>query len=355
MLRSWCCAAPLDSLMTTPFLSVIVPVYNRAGLVGETLRALLAQTRPADEIIVVDDGSTDGSTAAARAFGDAVRVVEVPNGGPARARNRGLAEARGDLVQFMDSDDLPTPQFLEARLAALTVARADIAYGPWMPAWIGQGRVWGDGLVRQTAPTEPALEAFLSGWVLFIPNTMIRRSLLEDVGGYPEGLLTGEDMLLLFRLLRRTDRLVHTNRSLLLVRQHPEGQISASATLTARRIADELVLTAAVRAELAQGAANAIPASAAAIRAWDRRRARAFAQAHRSAVAIPAGVGPPPSMITGATAATERIMARVAARIRFSRNGNRLAPHFHAAPAGQEYMAEIHALGLAPFSARQEV
>ena len=331
--------------MTRPTVSVIVPVYNRAHLIGQTLAALLAQTRSADEIIVVDDGSTDGSAAVARTFGSAVQVVEMPNGGPALARNRGLAEAAGDFVQFMDSDDLPTPHFLAARLDALADSNADIAYGSWIPAWITGSAAATDGFVRQTAAVDSPLDAFLRGWILFVPNAMIRRSLLQAVGGYPEGLLTGEDMLLLFRLLRRTKRIAYTARSLLLIRQHPEGQISASAALTNQRIVDELVLTGLVRLALKEAAHDAV-ASRGALRAWETRRARAFARARRNGIAPPPEAGPPPNLLIKSLAAVELLSVRIVARLRQHRNGHRLEEHFHAAPIGPEHICEVRGLGL---------
>ena len=85
-----------------PTLSVIIPNYNRAGLIGETLDNVFAQTRPPDEVIVVDDGSTDASVAVIERYGSRVRLIRQANAGPGAARNRGLAEARGDLIQFMD-------------------------------------------------------------------------------------------------------------------------------------------------------------------------------------------------------------------------------------------------------------
>lgn len=332
--------------MSRPTVSVVVPVYNRSKLIGQTLRALQAQTRPPDEIIIVDDGSTDDTVAVARRYVGPGNVVEVPNGGPARARNRGLIEARGEFIQFMDSDDLPTPQFIAARLRAMKAARADIAYGPWMPAWINGDTVTGDGLVRQNAAVARPLDAFLQEWVLFIPNAMIRRSLLEDAGGYPEGMMTGEDMLLLFRMLRRTSRLAHTDRSLLLVRQHPEGQISASSTLAARRIIDELILTGTVSSELKDGAPYPVVPSQAAVRAWARRRTRAFASALRAKEIPPREAGAAPGAMALASVAAADVLTRLAARLQYQRFGHRLAHHFHPTAIRPDHVEEVRALGL---------
>ena len=82
-------------------LSVIIPNYNRAALIGETLDNVFAQTRPPDEVIVVDDGSTDDSVAVIERYGARITLIRQANAGPGAARNRGLAAARGELIQFM--------------------------------------------------------------------------------------------------------------------------------------------------------------------------------------------------------------------------------------------------------------
>lgn len=102
---------------TRPLVSVIVPVYNGARTLPACLQALQNQTSPADqyEIIVVDDGSTDSTVAVAQGFG--VRVISQPNAGPAAARNRGAAEARGELLLFTDADCAPAPDWIACMVA----------------------------------------------------------------------------------------------------------------------------------------------------------------------------------------------------------------------------------------------
>ena len=85
--------------------SVIIPTYNRADLVPRAIRSALAALSPGDEIIVADDGSTDGTYAAVEAFGPPVRLLRLDHAGAGMARNAGLAAARGPLVAFLDSDD----------------------------------------------------------------------------------------------------------------------------------------------------------------------------------------------------------------------------------------------------------
>jgi len=135
-------------------ISVIIPAYNRAELIGETLRSLLNQTMPAREIIVVDDGSTDGTAEAVeREFSvfreqfsgnskshipnPTFKVLRQQNAGPGAARNRGLAEATGEFIHFFDSDDIAAPNKHEVQLRALLETGADIAYGPWVKGRFG--------------------------------------------------------------------------------------------------------------------------------------------------------------------------------------------------------------------------
>lgn len=98
---------------TQPLFSVIIPTYNRASMVVEAVRSVLEQTIDGVEIVVVDDGSTDGTREALRPFADRIRYVYQENAGVAAARNRGIAESRGELLAFLDSDDSFAPRMLE--------------------------------------------------------------------------------------------------------------------------------------------------------------------------------------------------------------------------------------------------
>lgn len=104
--------------MPKPSISVVITSYNYAHFLGETIQSVLAQTYPAREIIVIDDGSKDDSVALARSFGERVRVVEQQNQGVCVARNNGARLATGDVIAFLDSDDLWLPQKLERQAEA---------------------------------------------------------------------------------------------------------------------------------------------------------------------------------------------------------------------------------------------
>jgi len=102
------------------FVSVIIPTYNRKLCLFQAVDSVLAQTVPVEEIIVVDDGSTDGTFEAVCArYGALVKAIRQDNSGASAARNRGLREARGEWIALLDSDDVWLPMKIERQLEAL--------------------------------------------------------------------------------------------------------------------------------------------------------------------------------------------------------------------------------------------
>jgi glycosyltransferase involved in cell wall biosynthesis len=105
--------------MKTCFVSVIIPAYRAAGTIRRALDSVCAQTRPPDEIVVVDDGSPEDISRALHPYGDRVTLRRKPNGGAASARNFGIEHSRGDFLAFLDADDYWEPAKLERQLAVL--------------------------------------------------------------------------------------------------------------------------------------------------------------------------------------------------------------------------------------------
>ncbi len=95
-------------------IGVVIPTYNRAQYIPETLDAILSQTRLAQQIVVIDDGSTDNTQEVLRGYGAHITSFRVPNGGELRARNFGIAQLTAELVAFCDSDDVWEPDFIES-------------------------------------------------------------------------------------------------------------------------------------------------------------------------------------------------------------------------------------------------
>ncbi|MBK8909688.1 MAG: glycosyltransferase [Rhodospirillales bacterium] len=115
--------------MTEPLVSIIIPCWNAEAFVGEAIDSALAQTYRNAEVIVIDDGSTDGSLEVIKSYGDRIRWETGPNRGAPAARNRGLALAAGAYVLFLDADDLLLPPAIQALFAALIEGRGDASYG----------------------------------------------------------------------------------------------------------------------------------------------------------------------------------------------------------------------------------
>lgn len=158
----------------TGTLGVVVACHDQAAYVGAAINSILGQTRVPDEIIVVDDGSRDGSADVVRGFGNRVRLIVQPNRGAAAARNTGVAAATGELLAFLDADDLWPATSVACRLENLAGTGAELVFGR-VRQWRGADDC--DG---------PAIPGRLAGAML------IRRAAFDRVGGFDERYRTAE-------------------------------------------------------------------------------------------------------------------------------------------------------------------
>jgi glycosyltransferase involved in cell wall biosynthesis len=123
--------------MGEPLVSCVVPVFNGERFLGETLRSVLDQTYRPIEVLVVDDGSTDGTAAVIAAHGDRVTAIRQANRGEAAARNAGWRAARGDLVAFLDADDLWEPEKTARQVARLrSTPEIDLCFTRFQNFWV---------------------------------------------------------------------------------------------------------------------------------------------------------------------------------------------------------------------------
>jgi glycosyltransferase involved in cell wall biosynthesis len=212
--------------MTSPRLSVVIPAYNAATTIRSAVASTLNQTRPVLEVIVVDDGSTDGTAAAVSALRDPrVRVVSRANGGPSAARNAGIAEARGDLVAFLDSDDLWLPGYAERAVTALSsAANPGFAYTDAYVFDTGRGQVKRGSAMDAIDPPPPDRERFLIALLqrnFVFTSAAVPATVLAAVGGYDESLTLSEEYDLWLRILVAGFDAVWMGGPLAVYRLHP--------------------------------------------------------------------------------------------------------------------------------------
>lgn len=214
-------------------ISVIIPAFNRAPLLGQTLKSLLRQSLPPYEILVVDDGSTDGTPEIAESFGQPVRVIRQQNSGPAAARNRGFKESSGELIQFFDSDDLATSPVLESRAHCIQRQGCDVAYGPWVKGEITESTFRPENHVLQQKglpPGKSLIYHLLADWSTVPMAYMLRREYVEKSGGFPTHLRIGEDQSFFLRCLIHGARVSFEPNGLILYREGNAGKLTTSGT-----------------------------------------------------------------------------------------------------------------------------
>lgn len=187
--------------------SVVIPTYNHAQYVLAALESVFAQTLPADEVIVVNDGSPDDTAERLRPLRDAgrIRYMEQPNAGQGAARNRGLAQARGSYIAFLDDDDRWPADKLQWQVDALEKAPAAVmVYGPHQLLSPDGAEVTDD--VNQS-PHDPMGDAFTAfrrrNWILSVGQTLIRAEALRAVGGFDPTIWGSDDWDLYVRLARQ--------------------------------------------------------------------------------------------------------------------------------------------------------
>jgi GT2 family glycosyltransferase len=210
--------------------TVVVPTFNGCQFLAETLRAVAAQSQVGVELIVVDDGSTDGTVATVKAHAPAARLVQQRNQGVSAARNAGLALARGRYVIFLDQDDVWHPDMLRRQVEWLeTHPEHDVAvcrYQHWHPLPEG-----GYGAIEALwPPAREGVEAAFTGWVYhqflldcwaLTSGTLMRAGVVRALGGFDPTLPYSEDWDLWIRL-SQTSQFVLLHWPPVLYRQHAD-------------------------------------------------------------------------------------------------------------------------------------
>ncbi|WP_018077009.1 glycosyltransferase family 2 protein [Thiobacillus denitrificans] len=206
-------------------ISVVMPCHNAAPYVEEAIASVLQQTYPQVELVVVDDGSTDGSAdiveRLAIAHPGRVTVQHQTNSGPYAARNQGLAHARGNFVAFLDADDTWHPDALKQLHAALTDTLADVAYCGWQN--VGEAAANTQPYVPPNYAETDAAALFLQACPWPINGVLLRRQLVDTLRGFSERRPTAMDYDLWLRMLVQQPTVVRVPEVLAYYRRYPRG------------------------------------------------------------------------------------------------------------------------------------
>ena len=219
----------------TPLVSILVPCYNAAPWLPATLASALAQTHPRTEIILIDDGSTDDSVAVARPFASrGVRVETQPNSGASAARNHALRLARGDFIQFLDSDDLLTPDKIAAQLSTLaplaaTVSSSDsVATCRWgrFTTDPAASAFVDDAVFRDFAPIDYLLAHTGAAQMMHPAAWLVPRAVADRAGPWDESLTLNDDGEYFARVVLASRRLAFSPTGASLYRSNLPGSLS---------------------------------------------------------------------------------------------------------------------------------
>jgi glycosyltransferase involved in cell wall biosynthesis len=196
--------------MLKPLVSILIPAFNAQEWIGDTIRSAVAQTWERKEIVVVDDGSTDGTLALARQWeSDLVRVVTQQNQGAAASRNRAFSLSRGDYIQWLDADDLLAPDKIERQMEILNQcpSKRTLASAAWgkfryrsHKAKFVRTALWCD-----LSPTEWLLRRMGQNLYMQTATWLVSRELTEAAGPWDTRLLGDDDNEYFCRVLLASD------------------------------------------------------------------------------------------------------------------------------------------------------
>jgi glycosyltransferase involved in cell wall biosynthesis len=204
-------------------IAVVIPAYNAAEFISDMLESVLRQTLPADEVLVIDDGSTDDTAEIAESFGPPVRVFRRPNSRQGASRNFGVQQSECEWIAFMDADDLWKENKLERQMQELSShPDADICYTGRVN-FTQEGETIRFGQVVPAPPIEKFREELFRG-VVFLPSSaVVRRSTFLALGGFALHFTITEDWDMWLRLYHAGKKFASCQEPLLLHREHQEN------------------------------------------------------------------------------------------------------------------------------------
>jgi glycosyltransferase involved in cell wall biosynthesis len=214
----------VSQITKKPLVSVIIPSYNAERWIGEAIGSVCKQIYPNIEIVVVDDGSTDGTVDKVKTFKDFdVRLICQNNKGACSARNVGLLNSRGEYVQWLDADDYIEPTKIEDQIKVALKNPDCIVYGPWKNIIHTEHRII-SGPLRCTESIADILETHLSD--IFCTNNalLMPKPAVAKIGGWDESLTADQDGDLLLRLVWAGYSFVFADGGAAIWRHHDTGK-----------------------------------------------------------------------------------------------------------------------------------
>lgn len=183
-------------------ISIVIPLYNKANYIANTLKTVFAQTYQDFEVVIVDDGSTDGSEKVVETMQDArIRLIKQQNAGVSAARNNGIAEARGEYIALLDADDEWKPTYLATQMALVEKYPQCDVFCCNYEFRNGEGQVSSTIVNKLSFEGEDGVltnyfeVASCSHPPICSISIMVRKGILESVGGFPLGIRSGEDLI----------------------------------------------------------------------------------------------------------------------------------------------------------------
>ncbi len=215
--------------MKTPAISIIMPCYNGEAFIAEAIESIFKQSLKDFELIVVDDGSTDSSCAMLEGYKDKIVLISQINQGVSAARNRGIKEAKGDYIAFLDCDDYWAPDFLQKMLNAMDDPKTAIAYCGWQNIGCVDGKPFVPPDYEKNQKLHHLLR-FASPWP--IHAILIRRKFLPEPSPFNQNYPSCEDYDLWLRIAA-FNRIQLIPTVLAFYRQHNEGQATSDQAMAA--------------------------------------------------------------------------------------------------------------------------
>jgi glycosyltransferase involved in cell wall biosynthesis len=224
-------------LNDTPLVSIIIPVFNAEQYIADTINSALSQTWSNIEIIIVDDGSTDQSLNIARKFNDGrISVITQKNKGASAARNAGLKEAKGEYIQFLDADDLLSPDKIEAQVACLKGSATQLAIcktvhfkdGESYPddcestGWLCAGSNNPVDFLTKLYAGEEVMPGY--GGMITVHSWLSPRNLIDKAGPWNESLSLDDDGEFFFRVVLASEGIKFSDKGLSYYRRFDHQQ-----------------------------------------------------------------------------------------------------------------------------------